>query len=144
MGASGTYTGQCFCGEVEIEVTGAPEHMGYCHCESCRHWSAGPVNAFTLWKPESVRVTRGADSIGSFAKTENSHRKWCKKCGGHLMTDHPGMGLVDVYAAIIAEFDYQPGVHVFYAESVLPIRDGLPKMADVPAEMGGSGETLAE
>jgi hypothetical protein len=27
---------------------------------------------------------------------------------------------------------------------VLPIRDGLPKMRDVPAEMGGSGETLAE
>ena len=24
------------------------------------------------------------------------------------------------------------------------IRDGLPKMRDVPAEMGGSGETLTE
>jgi hypothetical protein len=27
---------------------------------------------------------------------------------------------------------------------VLPIRDGLPKMKDFPAELGGSGETLPE
>ncbi len=27
-----THTGACFCGAVEIEVTGAPEAMGYCHC----------------------------------------------------------------------------------------------------------------
>ena len=144
MGTMNTIRGSCFCGAVELEVTGSPEGMGYCHCESCRHWSAGPVNAFSLWKPESVRVTRGADKIGTFAKTDNSHRKWCKECGGHLMTDHPHMGLVDVYAAVIPELDYQPGVHVFYSESVLAIRDGLPKMSDLPAEMGGSGTLLAE
>jgi hypothetical protein len=54
------------------------------------------------------------------------------------------MGLVDVYAAMIPELDFQPALHVFYGESVLPIKDGLPKMRDVPAEMGGSGETLPE
>jgi len=49
-----------------------------------------------------------------------------------------------VYAAVIPDCDYRPALHVFYSESVLPIRDGLPKMQDVPAEMGGSGETLPE
>ena len=57
---SDTHAGTCFCGAVGIEVTGTPEAMGYCHCESCRAWSAGPVNTFTLWKPENVRVTKGA------------------------------------------------------------------------------------
>ena len=47
-----TYRGACFCGAVQLTVTGEPAAMGYCHCESCRQWSAGPVNAFTLWKPE--------------------------------------------------------------------------------------------
>ena len=37
---------------------------------SCRSWSAAPVNAFSLWKPESVKVTKGADSIGTYHKTE--------------------------------------------------------------------------
>ena len=29
-------------------------------------------------------------------------------------------------------------------ETVLRIKDGLPKMKDMPKEMGGSGETLPE
>ena len=58
-----THSGSCFCGQVKFEVTGEPEAMGYCHCESCRHWSAGPVNAFTLWKPDALKVTQGASSI---------------------------------------------------------------------------------
>ncbi len=139
-----THRGTCFCGSVEVEVTGAPEAMGYCHCESCRSWSAGPVNAFTLWKPENVRVTRGAEFIGHYKKTEASDRQFCTKCGGHIMTDHPGFGLVDVYAATIPSMAFQPGVHVNYAETVLVMKDGLPKLRDFPAELGGSGEMVAE
>ena len=139
-----TYRGRCFCGAVELAVTGAPVAMGYCHCGSCRSWSASPVNGFTLWKPESVKVTKGADQIGSYNGTANSFRKWCKVCGGHVMNQHPQWGLVDVYAATIPDFPFRPGVHVNYAASVLPMRDGLPKMRDFPKELGGSGETMAE
>ena len=138
------YQGKCFCGTVEIEADGEPEAMGYCHCSSCRSWSAGPVNAFTLWKPGSVRVTKGADAIGTFNKTDMSHRQYCTRCGGHLMTDHPPLGLIDVYAATIPALKFAPGVHVNYAEAVLPIKDGLPKLKDFPAEFGGSGEMMPE
>src|SRR5215469_2140186 len=91
-----TLSGRCFCGEVQFEVTGVPAAMGYCHCESCRQWSAGPVNAFSLWKPEAVRVTQGADKIGTYNKTPRSARKFCKTCGGHLFTEHPHWNLTDV------------------------------------------------
>ena len=143
---SDKYTGKCFCGAVEIEVSGKPEGMGYCHCASCRSWSAGPVNAFTLWKPASVKVTRGAEFLGHFMKNPpgTSDRKFCTKCGGHVLTDHPTFGLIDVYAATIPALKFAPGVHVNYAETVLRIKDGLPKFKDFPAEMGGSGQTLAE
>lgn len=138
------YPGSCFCGAVQFTVTGEPVAMGYCHCESCRHWSAGPVNAFSLWKPDAVRVTQGADQIGVYNKTPHSYRKWCKSCGGHLFSDHPGMGLTDVYAAMIPNLTFRPALHVHYQEAVLRIHDGLPKMKDMPKEMGGSGATLAE
>lgn len=138
------YSGKCFCGAVEFTVTGDPAAMGYCHCESCRHWSAGPVNAFTLWKPDALKVTKGADNIGTYNKTPGSSRKWCKTCGGHLFTDHPQMGLVDVYAAVLPKLPFKPGIHVNYGEKVLSVKDGLPKMKDFPAEMGGSGVTLPE
>jgi len=139
-----TYTGGCFCGGVQLEVTGEPAGMGYCHCGDCRSWAAAPVNAFSLWKPEQVRVTKGAAMIGVYHKTERSYRKFCTGCGGHLMTDHPQWNLVDVYAATIPGFAHKAGVHVHYQETVLPMRDGVTKMKDLPAEMGGSGQTLAE
>lgn len=137
-------TGRCFCGEVQFEVTGQPAAMGYCHCESCRTWSAGPVNAFSLWNPENLRVTKGAQSIGGYAKTSLSNRKWCTKCGGHLFTEHAPWNLVDIYAALLPQLKFEPGVHVHYQETVLPMRDGKPKFKDIPAEMGGSGTLLPE
>ena len=137
------YKGGCFCGAVELTVSGEPAGMGYCHCDSCRHWAAAPVNAFTLWRPEAVQVTRGADNIGTYNKTPRSNRKWCKTCGGHLFTEHPGLGLVDVYAAVIPDFPFRPGIHVNYQETRLPMADGLPKMRDMPKEMGGSGIVMA-
>jgi hypothetical protein len=135
---------RCFCGEVQFQVSGEPVAMGYCHCESCRHWSAAPVNAFSLWKPEALKVTHGAASIATYNKTPKSFRKWCTKCGGHLFTDHPGMGVVDVYAALLPELRFEPGVHVNYQETVQRIHDGKPKMKDMPQEMGGSGVVLAD
>ena len=138
------YQGSCFCGAVRLTVTGEPAGAGYCHCESCRSWSAGPVNAFTLWKPEAVKVTQGAEHIGTYNKTPNSARKWCKLCGGHVFSDHPGMGLVDVYAGVLPKLPYRAGVHVHYGETTLHLKDGLPKMKDLPQEMGGSGLTLPE
>jgi hypothetical protein len=139
-----TYSGSCFCGTVEIEVTGAPEAMGYCHCSSCRSWSAAPVNAFTLWKPANVKVKKGVQSLGRFMKTPKSDRQFCSKCGGHLMNHHPLLGLTDVYAATIPTLAFVPGVHVNYAETVLPMKDGLPKLKDFPAAMGGSGHIVPE
>jgi len=138
------YEGQCYCGTVKIVVKGEALGAGYCHCKSCRSWSAGPVNAFTLWAPEQVEVTAGEDRIGEYNANERSYRQWCKDCGGHLLTNHPHWGLVDVYAAIIPTFPFEPGVHVNYESTVMPMKDGLPKMKDFPAELGGSGETLPE
>lgn len=144
MSTARTYTGRCFCGAVELVVSGDPALMGYCHCESCRRWSAGPVNAFTLWKPESVKITKGANNIGSYSKTPQSNRKWCKTCGGHILTEHPSMGLTDVYAAVIPDLAFKPGVHVHYQETVLHIKDGVPKMKDLPKQAGGSGMEVPE
>ena len=60
------------------------------------------------------------------------------------MTNHPPPGLIDVYAATLPSLPFHPSVHVNYAETVLPMRDGLPKLKDFPTEFGGSGEGIAE
>jgi hypothetical protein len=139
-----THTGSCFCGAVKIEATGAPVEMGYCHCNNCRTYSGAPLRAFTLWKPENVKIVRGAELLGRFKQSEMSDRGFCIKCGSHVTVDHPSLGLIDVHAAILPTLTFKPTVHLNYEETVLPIKDGLPKLKDFPAAIGGSGETMPE
>ena len=60
------------------------------------------------------------------------------------MTNHHGLGVVDVFAATIPSLAFAPGLHVNYGETVLRIKDGLPKFKDFPKEFGGSGDVAAE
>ncbi|WP_018898173.1 GFA family protein [Rhizobium sp. 2MFCol3.1] len=144
MADENVYVGKCFCGAVELTVTGTPVAMGYCHCRSCQHWSAGPINTFTLWQPQAVRVTKGGEHVESFQKTDYSVRKFCDTCGGHLYSEHPLWGVTDVYAPVIPDLDYKPTMHVNYEDTILHVKDGLPKFKDMPSEMGGSGVELPE
>ena len=120
-----------------------PLDMGYCHCESCRRYSGAPLSAFTLWKPENVKVTKGAEFLGRYKSSEMSDRRYCTKCGGHVIVDHPGLGLTDI-RAVLPTLAFTPTVHLNYEETVLPIKDGLPKLKDFPAAISGSGERLPE
>ncbi len=144
MGDTNVHTGKCFCGAVELTVTGEPTVMGYCHCADCRAWSATPVNAFTIWPPEAVRIIKGAENVGSYQKTRTSIRRWCTACGGQLLSEHPPWGMTDVAAAVLPDLPFKAALHLNYGSTVLPMRDGLPKQKDFPAEMGGSGVLLQE
>ncbi|MGE0667120.1 MAG: GFA family protein [Sphingomonadales bacterium] len=139
-----THRGACFCGAVAIEAAGEPLEMGYCHCQSCRTYSGGPYSAYMLWPAANVRVVRGEALLGGFNKNGMSDRRFCTKCGGHIMSRHPGLGVTDVPAGVMAGIEFRPSVHLNYAEAVLAVRDGLPKLRDFPAEAGGSGDVLPE
>lgn len=138
------HVGSCCCGAITVELSGQPEAMVYCHCRACRAWSGGPLNAFSLWKPAAVRVKSGQRKLAVFQQTALSDRTFCSQCGGHLLTLHPPISLVDVFAATLPSLAFKPSAHVNYAEAVLPMKDGLPKLRDFPKEFGGSGETVSE
>ena len=142
--AVATLKGTCFCGAVEFETIGAPLEMGYCHCESCRAYSGGPFNAFALWQTHNVRITKGAEHVGSFNKMGMSDRHFCRKCGGHLITRHPELGLTDVKAGALPGLRFEPVVHLNYAEALMSVKDGVVKLRDFPAQVGGSGEVMAD
>src|SRR6516162_9826065 len=90
------------------------------------------VNAFTLWKPEAVRITKGKDQLATYQKTEISQRQYCRKCGGHLMTTHPTFGLVDIFSA---------SVQVCMSITRRPYYQCV---KDFPKEFSGSGEIIPE
>ena len=87
-------------------------------------------------------LTAGADNLGSYNKTPQSTRRWCKTCGGHVMSELPSLRLIDVYPALLKHLDFRPREHVHYQEAVLRIVDSLPKHKDLPKAAGGSGVLL--
>src|SRR3954453_8356908 len=113
-----THTGGCYCGAVEVQATGEPVDMGYCHCNECRRYCTAPVSIFTLWKPEAVKISKGAQYLGKFHGSELSDRRYCTKCGGHVMIDHPTLGLADIRVAL-SGLAFKPTVHLNYEERVL-------------------------
>ena len=49
---------------------------------------------------------------------------------------------MDVRSGAFRNSPFKPKVHLNYAETILPMRDGLLKLKDFPGEIGVSGETL--
>lgn len=138
------YEGQCLCGAVKLKVVGQPVAAGFCHCATCRTWHAAPINAFATWPKEAVSITQGEDLVNNY-KHGFSNRHWCTQCGSGLMNHLPN-GRVVVYAMVLAESGYvhKANCHIHCDETVIHLRDGLPKYVDLPAEWGGSGETVSE
>lgn len=78
---------ECCCGACEIELEGAPERHGLCHCKNCkkRTGSAFGISAY-FNKNQVMRVT-GQTSIYSLHNSEQNHdqeRYYCSNCGTTL------------------------------------------------------------
>ena len=134
----------CFCGSVEVSVEGDPVTQGYCHCNSCRAWTAQPVTAYALWLAPLVKVTKGEASFASANRNDTLKMWFCRDCGGNVMAVSSATGLTDVYPMLIKEFTFTPVSHVNYAERAVDMPDGLPKFRDMPEQAGGSGEMMTE
>ena len=85
-----TYTSGCACGAVQLEISGDPAVSAYCHCNDCRAWLGAPVHAAALWPSNSVKVVKGADNLGMYKRTENSHRQFCRACGSGVLVRQRG------------------------------------------------------
>jgi hypothetical protein len=109
MSKTMVHSGKCFCGKVRFDVSGESAAMGYCHCSSCREWSAAPVNAFALWPLDAVKITKGADDIEFYRRTaeSNSVRKWCKICVGQMFADVPAWNSCHSVVAIQTGASYE-------------------------------------
>ena len=117
---SETIQGGCFCGAVQLEVSGEPVAMGYCHCRDCAHWSAGPnqhLHAVAAGERESHprrrahRVVQQNPQLLSQVVHEvwrpslrRAPRRRAHRC---LRADHPGPRLQADDACLLRREDCQ-------------------------------------
>lgn len=137
--------GQCYCGSVQVVVSGPAALSGYCHCLECRKWHGAPINAFSVWPTASVTI-EGETLVSE--QSDASGRVSCQLCGGCVANLKPSLGMTVVYPMTLAGSEgcapFEPSFHIFYGERVMDFADGLPKFIELPSDLGGSGEMIAE
>ena len=85
-----TFTGRCYCGDVQYEATGKPLFKAQCHCRECQYITGGGPNFFMILPLAGLVWTKTTPQ--SFARADLDTprtRRFCGTCGTHLTTELP-------------------------------------------------------
>ena len=134
----------CYCGHVKLVAKGDPAIQRFCHCTSCRRWSGQLVTACILRPEDRVKFSKGNEKMYRFSITGHAEggRFSCQICGGAVCTFVPKRRLYDIFGGVLADFDFQPTMHINNGERVLSMQDDLPKFREMPERLGGSGDLV--
>jgi hypothetical protein len=103
----------------------AARETGHCHCADRRAHSGAPVAAFSLWRAGDVRATKGrstsAGSTSAASASGSSAPAAAPACWSGIRAR-----LHRHSRRRLSTLDSRPIVHLNYASTVLPMKDGLP------------------
>lgn len=99
--------GSCLCGQIVYEVDRLDGPIGHCHCKTCRKSHAAAFATTARVNREHFRWLRGQEHLGAFESTPGKLRRFCTKCGSHLMAEWLDKPQVIVR---VATLDDDPGV----------------------------------
>jgi hypothetical protein len=129
----------CRCGDVLIEISGAPIVQFYCHCDDCQTVHGGAYVPESVYPADAVRVARGNPSTW---KLRRNPRVTCTACGSRLFVDVLSFRLRGVNGYLLPAGQFNAAFHVQCKFAVRPIKDELPHYKSMPARFGGSDETV--
>ncbi|KAI9022688.1 Mss4-like protein [Hyaloraphidium curvatum] len=151
------YAASCICGAARLRLPGPPARTVLCHCTACRR-TAGADYATICPYPAPAFEVETPDAFASY-RVGAIERFWCKTCGCNVFLRNANFKIESVYMSAVTsppfasdlslppppnEPSWLPSRHIFYASGIRDVRDGLPKFADYPKEIGGSGEVLPD
>ena len=129
--------GQCLCGMVRFEVSGAFESFFLCHCSRCRK-DSGSAHSANLFSSTAQLIWRsGKQSITTYQLADTDHVKsFYARCGSALPYELTNLGVLVVPAgALDSPITQRPTAHICYASRAewdtdlasLTRIDGLPE-----------------
>jgi hypothetical protein len=77
-------TGECFCGAITYEVTGALRDARSCHCSRCRKVFGSQASAYALVNAQDFNWQTGEDLLTSYIGEQGFGLQFCSKCGSTL------------------------------------------------------------
>jgi hypothetical protein len=87
-------TGSCLCGAVAYEADAPLERIVHCHCQTCRKTHAAAFSSVTAVPREKFRWTRGEAELAAFESSPGKFRRFCRRCGSHIMAQRPAQPVV--------------------------------------------------
>ena len=122
-------SGQCHCGAIRYEITGAPIYSSLCHCSDCRRHAGAPMVAWTAYPAIGLKVLQGKPKV--YASSENGRRHFCPDCGtGLFYFNEVGLpGLADIQtatfddpAAVVPQMQVQVAERIGWMETAHQLR----------------------
>ena len=80
-------TGSGLCGGVAYEADAPLERIVRCHCQTGRKTHGTAFSSVTAVPREKFRWVRGQELLGVFESSPGKFRRFCSKCGSHVMAE---------------------------------------------------------
>jgi hypothetical protein len=114
-----TITGGCHCGAIRYEAEGEAITHALCHCTDCRRHAGAPMVAWTMYKADALKVTKGTPKV--YPSSEFGRRGFCASCGTGLFYTNAEVlpGIVDIQSGTYDDPDLVPArAHIQVAERI--------------------------
>lgn len=111
------YSGQCLCGAIRYQLSGAPRTVALCHCRDCQRSAGAPMVAWAMFPETALTLTQGQPKTINSSGT--AMRSFCPDCGSGLFYRNAEVlpGIVDVQTATLDDPDaLPPAVQIQTAE----------------------------
>ena len=111
-------TGSCLCGAVAYQVDAAISRIVHCHCQTCRKTHGTAFSSVTAVPREAFRFTRGAEHLGAIESSPGKFRRFCSKCGSHLVSERTNQPVVLLRLGCLdSEIKDIPQVHIWRSDA---------------------------
>jgi hypothetical protein len=87
-------TGSCLCGAVAYEVAAPLQRIVHCHCRTCRKTHGAAYSSVAAVPREAFRWLRGAALLAAFESSPGKLRRFCSRCGSHIVAERSGQPVV--------------------------------------------------
>jgi hypothetical protein len=110
-------TGSCLCGGVAYEVDANLSRIVHCHCPTCRKTHGTAFSSVTAVPREKFRWVRGAELLGSFESSSGKFRRFCTRCGSHVMAERTAQPTVLLRLGCLnTAVGERPQVHIWRSQ----------------------------
>ena len=110
-------TGSCLCGAVAYEAEAPLSRIVHCHCRTCRKTHGAAFSSVTAVPREAFRWTRGHELLGAFESSPGKFRRFCTRCGSHVMAERVAQPVVLLrLGSLDSDVTDRPQVHIWRSE----------------------------